>query len=176
MKKPHYYYQISVTSVVADQLQVFVDQCADAAEQARLWAEKQGADHYIESPKGMSGGIIAVEFDNTIAKEGWERIDTPTGDVYFLPAEGSALEKEMEKLPVVNEAALFGILSLVPNRNKKGVPLPMTFGNTTPIIFKYKDYWYVDAPYKSDNSNVALIDEHYFNRQKRLAISDHIQK
>ena len=81
---------------MADQLQVFVDQCADAAEQARKWAEKQGADHYIESPKGMAGGIIAVEFDNTIAKEGWERIDTPTGDVYFLPAEGSAMEKEME--------------------------------------------------------------------------------
>ena len=111
MKKPHYYYQISVTSDTADQLQVFVDQCADAAEQARQWAEKQGADHYIESPKGMAGGIVAVEFDNTIAKEDWERIDTPTGDVYFVPADGSALEKEMKKLPVVNEAALF--LSLI---------------------------------------------------------------
>lgn len=176
MKKPHYYYQISVTSDTADQLQVFVDQCTDAAEQARQWAEKQGADHYIESPKGMAGGIVAVEFDNTIAKEGWERIDTPTEDIYFVPADGSALEKEMKKLPVVNEAALFGILSLVPNRNKKGVALPMTFGNTTPIIFKHKDYWYVDAPYKSNDSHVALIDEHYFNRQKRLAISNHIQE
>lgn len=171
MKKPHYYYKISATSVVAEHLQVFIDQCTDAAEQARLWAEKQGADHYIESPKGMAGGIVAVEFDNTIAKEGWERIDTPTGDVYFVPADGSALEKEMKKLPVVNDAALFGILSLVPNRNKKGEALPMTFGNTTPILFKYKNYWYVDVPYQSDNIDVSAIDEHYFHRQKRLAIS-----
>ena len=52
MKKPHYYYQISVTSVVADQLQVFVDQCADAAEQARKWAEKQGAPNSTNTPSG----------------------------------------------------------------------------------------------------------------------------
>ena len=124
----------------------------------------------------MAGGVGCVEFADKAEHDDWDMEETPDGRVLYFPVVGSDLEKEMNALPVVSEAELFGILNLQPKRTKDNLPLPMTFGNTTPIIFRYKDYWYVDAPYKSNDSNVVLIDEHYFNSQKRLAISDHIQK
>ena len=176
MKKPHYYYKVSADSNIGRDIQAFMNRCQEAEEQALEWVKKQGVEHYYESPEGMAGGVGAVEFSDNSDHDGWDKVETPDGRVFYFPVEGSDLEKEMNALPVVSEAELFGILDLQPKRTKDNLPLPMTFGNTTPIIFKYKDYWYVDAPYKSDNIHVALIDEHYFNRQKRLAISGHTQK
>ena len=176
MKKPHYYYKVSAESNVGRDIQAFMNRCQEAEEQAIEWVKTQGADHYYESPTGMAGGVGAVEFADNADHDGWDKEETPDGRVFYFPVEGSDLGKEMNALPVVSEAELFGILDLQPKRTKDNLPLPMTFGNTTPIIFRYKDSWYVDAPYKSNDSNVALIDEDYFNRQKRLAISDHIQK
>ena len=176
MEKPHYYYKVSAESKVGRDIQAFMHRCQEAEEQALEWVKKQGAEHYYESPEGMAGGVGAVEFADTTGRDGWDKEVSPDGRVFFFPIEDSDLDKEMNALPVVSEVELFGILDLQPKRTKDNLPLPMTFGNTTPIIFRYKDYWYVDAPYKSNDSNVALIDEHYFNRQKRLAISDHIEK
>ena len=176
MEKPHYYYKVSAESNVGRNIQAFMNRCQEAEEQAIEWVKTQGADHYYESPTGMAGGVGAVEFADNADHDGWDKEETPDGRVLYFPVVGSDLEEEMNDLPVVSEAELFGILDLQPKRTKDNLPLPMTFGNTTPIIFRYKDYWYVDAPYKSNDSNVVLIDEQYFNRQKRLAISDHIQK
>ena len=175
MKKPHYYYKVSAESNVGRDIQAFMTRCQEAEEQALEWVKKQGAEHYYESPEGMAGGVGAVEFADTTEREGWDKEVSPDGRVFFFPIEGSDLEREMNAIPVVSETELFAILDLQPKRTKDNLPLPMTFGNTTPIIFRYKGYWYFDAPYQSNDSNVALIDEHYFNRQKRLAISDHIQ-
>ena len=176
MEKPHYYYKVSAESNVGRDIQAFMTRCQEAEEQALEWVKTQGVEHYYESTEGMAGGVGAVEFTDKAEHDDWDREETPDGRVLYFPVVGSDLEEEMNDLPVVSEAELFGILDLQPKRTKDNLPLPMTFGNTTPIIFRYKDYWYVDAPYKSNDSNVALIDEHYFNRQKRLAISDHIQK
>ena len=176
MKKPHYYYKVSAESNVGRDIQAFMTRCQEAEEQALEWVKKQRVEHYYESPEGMAGGVGAVEFADHADHDGWDKEETPDGRVLYFPVVGSDLEKEMNDLPVVSEVELFGILNFQPKRTKDNLPLPMTFGNTTPIIFKYKDYWYVDAPYKSNDSNVALIDENYFNRQKRLAISDHIEK
>ena len=176
MEKPHYYYKVSAESNVGRNIQAFMNRCQEAEEQAIEWVKTQGADHYYESPTGMAGGVGAVEFADNADHDGWDKEETPDGRVFYFPVEGSDLGKEMNALPVVSEAELFGILDLQPKRTKDNLPLPMTFGNTTPIIFRYKDCWYFDAPYQSNDSNVALIDEDYFNRQKRLAISDHIQK
>ena len=175
MEKPHYYYKVSAESNVGRNIQAFMNRCQEAEEQAIEWVKTQGADHYYESPTGMAGGVGAVEFADNADHDGWDKEETPDGRVLYFPVVGTDLEKEMNALPVVSEAELFAILALQPRRTKDNLPLPMTFGNTTPIIFRYKDYWYVDAPYKSNDSNVVLIDEQYFNRQKRLAISDHIQ-
>ena len=169
MEKPHYYYKVAAESNVGRDIQAFMTRCQEAEEQALEWVKKQGAEHYYESPEGMAGGVGAVEFADTTGRDGWDKEVSPDGRVFFFPIEGSDLDKEMNALPVVSEVELFGILNLQPRRTKDNLPLPMTFGNTTPIIFKYKDYWYVDVPYKSNDSNVALIDEDYFNRQKRLA-------
>ena len=176
MKKPHYYYMVSAESNVGRDIQAFMTRCQEAEKQALEWVKKQGVEHYYESTEGMAGGVGCVEFADKAEHDDWDMEETPDGRVLYFPVVGSDLEKEMTALPVVSEAELFGILNLQPKRTKDNLPLPMTFGNTTPIIFRYKDYWYVDAPYKSNDSNVVLIDEHYFNRQKRLAISDHIQK
>ena len=176
MEKPHYYYKVSAESKVGRDIQAFMNRCQEAEGQALEWVKKQGAEHYYESPEGMAGGVGCVEFADAAEHDDWDREETPDGRVLYFPVVGSDLEKEMNDLPVVSEVELFAILGLQPKRTKDNLPLPMTFGNTTPIIFKYKDYWYVDAPYKSNDINVVLIDEHYFNRQKRLAISDHIQK
>lgn len=176
MEKPHYYYKVSAESKVGRDIQAFMTRCQEAEEQALEWVKKQGVEHYYESTEGMAGGVGCVEFADKAEHDDWDMEETPDGRVLYFPVVGSDLEKEMNALPVVSEAELFGILNLQPKRTKDNLPLPMTFGNTTPIIFMYKDYWYVDAPYKSNDSNVVLIDEHYFNSQKRLAISDHIQK
>lgn len=61
-----------------------------------------------------------VEFKNTISKEGWTNIQTPTKDgmqstSLFIPEENSELEKEMMALPIVNETALIAILQFKPN-------------------------------------------------------------
>ena len=170
MEKPHYYYKVSAESKVGRDIQAFMNRCQEAEEQALEWVKTQGADHYYESPTGMAGGVGCVEFADNADHDGWDKEETPDGRVLYFPVVGSDLEEEMNTLPVVSEAELFAILNLQPRRTKDNLPLPMTFGNTTPIIFRYKDYWYVDAPYKSNDSNVVLIDAHYFNRQKRLAI------
>lgn len=165
--KPRHYYQVSSDTEVGRSLGAFMDKCAEASEQARRWALAQGASFYYESPNGMAGGIVAVGFDNTLAKEGWERVDTqdPAPPALFVPTVGSELEKEMAALPVVSEMELITILVLQPLVMKDGSFLPMTFGNMTPCVFKYHDHWYMDVPYESRSDDMQKISETQFHKR-----------
>ena len=78
----------------------------------------------------------------------------------------------MKALPIVSETELFDILDLQPNRTKDNLPLPMTFGNSTPIIFLHDGYWYVDVPYMSANVTLTNIEEKEFYRRKMAAINE----
>ena len=172
MEKPHYFYKISATSNVGEELQKFMTRCQEAEEQALEWVKKQGAEHYYESPEGMAGGLGAVEFADTTEREGWDKEVSPDGRVFFFPVEGSDLEREMNALPVVSEAELFAILDLQPKRAKDNLPLPMTFGNSTPIVFLHQGYWYADVPYVSADMTLTKIEEKEFYRRKMAAINE----
>lgn len=172
MKKPHYYYKVSAESNVGRDIQAFMNRCQEAEEQALEWVKKQGAERYYESPVGMAGGVGAVEFADTTEREGWDKEVSPDGRVFFFPIEGSDLEREMNALPVVSEAELFAILNLQPKRTKENLPLPMTFGNSTPIIFLHDGYWYADVPYVSADMTLTKIEEKDFYRRKMAAINE----
>lgn len=172
MKKPHYYYKVSAESNVGRDIQAFMNRCQEAEEQAIEWVKKQGAEHYYESPVGMAGGVGAVEFADTTEREGWDKEVSPDGRVFFFPIEGSDLEREMNALPVVSEAEMFAILNLQPKRTKENLPLPMTFGNSTPIIFLHDGYWYADVPYVSADMTLTKIEEKDFYRRKMAAINE----
>lgn len=172
MKKPHYYYKVSAESNVGRDIQAFMNRCQEAEEQAIEWVKKQGAEHYYESPVGMAGGVGAVEFADTTDREGWDKEVSPDGRLFFFPIEGSDLEREMNALPVVSEAELFAILNLQPKRTKENLPLPMTFGNSTPIIFLHDGYWYADVPYVSADMTLTKIEEKDFYRRKMAAINE----
>lgn len=172
MKKPHYYYKISATSNVGRDIQTFMHRCQESEEKARKWVERQGASGYYDSPEGMAGGVGAVEFADTTGRDGWDKEVSPDGRVFFFPIEGTDLEKEMNALPVVSETELFGILSLQPKRTKDNLPLPMTFGNSTPIVFLHQGYWYADMPYVSADMTLTNIEEKEFYRRKMAAINE----
>lgn len=172
MKKPHYYYKISATTKVGEELHKFMHRCQKAEEKAREWVEKQGCSSYYESPAGMAGGVGAVEFADPTERDGWDKVILTDGRVFFFPIEGTDLEKEMDALPVVSEAELFGILNLQPKRTKDNRPLPMTFGNSTPIVFLHQGYWYADIPYVSADMTLTKIEEKEFYRRKMAAINE----
>ena len=169
MKKPHYYYKVSAESNVGRDIQAFMNRCQEAEEQALEWVKKQGAEHYYESPEGMAGGVGCVEFAETTEREGWDKEVSPDGRVFFFPIEGSDLEREMNALPVVSEAELFAILDLQPKRTKDNLPLPMTFGNNTPIVFLHQGCWYADVPYESGSADMQKISETKFQKRLRAA-------
>lgn len=171
-KRPHYYYRFAKDTATGKQLQTFFAACADAQEQARVWAEKQGAKSYFESTNGMAGGVTLVEFENCIAKEGWEKMTAPDGSVFFYPAPDSPLEKEMMALPVVSEMKLIPILSFMERKTKDGRPLPFTFGDETPIIFLHHGFWYVDIPYESEAEGAERIEERAFFVRKMAATNE----
>lgn len=172
MKKVKYYYSVTAESETGKRLQAFMNRCAAAEEQARQWAEKIGADHYYESPNGMAGGVIAVEFDNALSKEGWEKVVTPDGRAFFYPESNTHLEKEMYDLPVVSETELIGILRFVHDNKKEG-QLPMyTFGNETPIIFLHHGLWYIEVPYQSADATLTQIEEKEFYRRRLAAVNE----
>lgn len=164
--KPHYYYKAEKESEAGKGLQEFTDKCVEVSERARLWALAQGATGYIESQMGMAGGISAVEFENTLSKEGWERVEAPDGSVYFVPEPDSETEKEMFALPVVSEGEIINILRFKPRMSKSGKPLPVTFGNTTPVFFMYEDYWYMDMPYECEAEGVESITKGEFEEAR----------
>lgn len=174
MKKPHYFYKVSATSDVGREIQNFVNRCQDAEQQALEWVKKQGAEHYYESPDGMAGGVGAVEFAETLAHDGWDRTETPDGRVLFFPMEGTDLEKEMNALPVVSETELISILNLQPKRTKNNLPLPMTFGDSTPIVFLHQGFWYADMPYVSADMTLTKIEEKEFYRRRMAVINEQI--
>lgn len=172
MKKAKHYYSATAESETGKRLQAFMKKCAAAEEQARRWAEKIGADHYYESPNGMAGGVGAVEFDNTLSKEGWEKVVTPDGRILFYPEPDSDIEKEMFALPVVSETELIGILRFVHDNKKEG-QLPMyTFGNETPIIFLHHGLWYIEVPYQSADATLTQIEEKEFYRRRLAAVNE----
>ena len=170
MEKPHYYYKVSAETNVGRDIQAFMNRCQEAEEQALDWVKIQGAEHYYESPEGMAGGVGCVEFDDKVEHDDWDREETPDGRVLYFPVVGSDLEKEMNALPVVSEAELFGILDLQPNRTKDNLPLPMTFGDNTPILFQHEGYWNADVTYVSGNSALTKIEEKELYRRKMAAI------
>lgn len=172
MEKPHYFYKVSVDKKVARDIQTFMYRCQDVEQTALNWARKQGAEHYYESPEGMVGGVGAVEFADTTGRDGWDKEVSPDGRVLFFPMEGTDLEKEMAALPVVSEAELIGILNLQPKRTKENLPLPMSFGNRTPIVFLHQGYWYMDVPYVSADMTLTQIEEKEFYRRKMAAINE----
>lgn len=172
MKKPHYYYRIAATSKVGEKLQEFFNKCQEAEEKAREWTEKVGASGYYESPEGMAGGVGAVEFADNAEHDGWDREETPDGRVLYFPIVGTDLEKEMNTLPVVSELELIAVMNLVPNFTDKNLPMPMSFGNSTPIVFLHHGYWYADMPYASADLSVERIEEKEFYRRKMAAINE----
>lgn len=169
MKKPHYYYRIAAISKVGEKLQDFFNKCQEAEEKAREWAEKQDASGYYESPEGMAGGVGAVEFADTHERDGWNKEVSPDGRVFFFPMAGTDLEVEMLSLPIVSEVELIDILNLQPKRTDTNLPLPMTFGYSTPIVFLHHGYWYADMPYASAELSVERIEEKEFYRRKMAA-------
>ena len=172
MKKPHYYYRIAATSKVGEKLQEFFNKCQEAEEKAREWAEKIGASGYYESPEGMAGGVGTVEFADKAEHDGWDREETPDGRVLYFPIVGSDLEEEMNALPIVSELELIGIMNLVPTLTDNNLPMPMTFGNSTPIVFLHHGYWYADMPYASAELSVERIEEKEFCRRKMAAMNE----
>ena len=171
MEKPHYYYKVSAETNVGRDIQAFMNRCQEAEEQALDWVKKQGAEHYYESPEGMAGGVGCVEFSDKAEHDDWDREETPDGRVLYFPVVGTDLEEEMNALPVVSDAELFGILDLQPNRTKDNLPLPMTFGNHTPIGCLHQGDWYADVPYVSGNISLTQIEEKEFYRRKMAAIN-----
>lgn len=172
MKKPHYFYKVSADTKMGDDLKEFFNRCNEAEQKALDWAKKHGAEHYYESPDGMAGGVGAVEFADTTGHDGWDRTETPDGRVLFFPMEGTDLEKEMAALPVVSEAELIGILNLQPKRTKDNLPLPMSFGDRTPIVFLHQGFWYMDVPYISADMTLVKIEEKEFYRRRMAAINE----
>lgn len=172
MKKPHYFYKVSATSDVGREIQNYMNRCQDAEQQALEWAKKHGAEHYYESPDGMAGGVGAVEFADSSERDGWDKEVSPDGRVFFFPMAGTDLEKEMNALPVVSEAELIGIFSLQPKRTKNNLPLPMTFGDNTPIVFLHQGFWYADVPYVSADMTLTQIEEKEFYRRRMAAIKE----
>lgn len=171
-KRPEHFYRFAEDSTVGKQLHDFFAECADAQEQARVWAEKQGAKSYYESPDGMAGGVGLVEFENCLSKEGWESMTTPDGSLLFYPAPDSALEKEMYALPVVSEMKLIPILSFKPRKTKDEKPVPFTFGNETPVLFLHYGYWYAKVPYESEAECAESIMEREFYKRKMAATNE----
>lgn len=172
MKKPHYFYKVSATSDVGREIQNYMNRCQDAEQQALEWAKKHGAEHYYESPDGMAGGVGAVEFADSSERDGWDKEMSPDGRVFFFPMAGTDLEKEMNALPVVSEAELIGIFSLQPKRTKNNLPLPMTFGDSTPVVFLHQGFWYADVPYVSADMTLTQIEEKEFYRRRMAAINE----
>ena len=172
MKKPHYFYKVSADTNVGRDIQTFMNRCHEAEQKALDWAKKHGAEHYYESPEGMAGGVGAVEFADTTGRDGWDRTETPDGRVLFTPMEGTDIEKEMFALPIVSETELIGILNLQPKRTKDNLPLPMTFGDSTPIVFLHQGYWYADVPYLSADMTLTKIEEKEFYRRRMAAINE----
>lgn len=181
MNKPHHFnktWRYGNTGIALSRL---MDKCNEVSEIARQWAEAQGATSYIESPEGIAGGISALEFTTvpdgvpTPTSGKWDRVETPQGDIYYLPKEGSDLEKEMYSLPIVSETEFINILHFKPRINSKGQQLPYTFGNQTPVVFLYNDYWYVDMPYVCEAEDIIAIEEKEFYRRRMAAINTHDQ-
>lgn len=172
MKKPHYFYKVSATSDVGREIQNYMNRCQDAEQQALEWAKRHGAEHYYESPDGMAGGVGAVEFADSSERDGWDKEVSPDGRVFFFPMAGTDLEKEMNALPVVSEAELIGIFSLQPKRTKNNLPLPMTFGDSTPVVFLHQGFWYADVPYVSADMTLTQIEEKEFYRRRMAAINE----
>ncbi len=172
MKKPHYFYKVSATSDVGREIQNYMNRCQDAEQQALEWAKRHGAEHYYESPDGMAGGVGAVEFADSSERDGWDKEVSPDGRVFFFPMDGTDLEKEMNALPVVSEAELIGIFSLQPKRTKNNLPLPMTFGDSTPVVFLHQGFWYADVPYVSADMTLTQIEEKEFYRRRMAAINE----
>ena len=170
--KPHNFYKTWADSIVGQQLKALMDKCNEVSEQARLWAERQGATSYIESPEGIAGGIVLLEFENEIPV-GFEPIPLPRegGQGGALPIEGSELEKEMYALPVVSETEFIRILQFMPRFNSKGKPMPITFGNTTPVCFFYRGWWYMDMPYECEADSLTRMDEKMFYRARMAALN-----
>lgn len=168
--RPHNYYKMPADTEVGKQLQALMDKCNEVSEQARQWAEAQGATSYIESPEGIAGGIAAVEFsDSRSSSDKWDKVETPHGEVYYLPKEGSDLEKEMYALPIVSETEFIAILKFKPRINSKGQSLPYTFGDTTPLCFKHMGMWYVDMPYECEAEGLTVTTEKEFYRRRLAA-------
>ena len=184
VKKPHFFFKIAAKSGVGEKLKAFMAKCAQVDEQARKWVEKQGASSYYESPDGMAGGVVMVQFDaNVLSKEGWQKVQVPgkegmeylkdnDGRCFWIPTEGSDIEKEMQALPLVSEAELIGILQFKPKEVKKDMPVPFTFGNETPMVFLHHDFWYVDIPYDSLAGDCQAITEKEFCRRRMAALNE----
>ena len=173
MKKPHYFYKVSADTKVGGDLKEFFNRCNEAEQKALDWARKQGAEHYYESPDGMAGGVGAVEFADTTGRDGWDRTETPDGRVLFTPMGGTDIEKEIAALPIVSETELISILSLQPRRSQKdNSPMPMSFGDRTPIVFLHHGFWYMDVPYVSADMTLVKIEEKEFYRRRMAAINE----
>lgn len=174
-QRPHLYFKVSADTPTGRRLQDFVGRCARAQEEARQWAEAQGASEYLESPDGMAGGVGAVAFSEGDKAKGWESVKAADGTVWYLPEPDSDLERGMYALPVVSEAELIAVLSLRSRMSKSGKPMPFTFGDETPLVFRHHGFWYADIPYESEASECELIGEKEFFRRRFAAVNESAQ-
>lgn len=160
--RPHFYYRVAADTTTGGRLRELMTKCDAAAEQARLWAMAQGATSYYESPGGLAGGVCALDFTGAEVPEGWVLTEGIDGD-YWLPQEGSDVEKAMYDLPVVTETPLIGILGFKPRMSRKAsLPLPYTFGDETPVIFLHNGFWYTDVPYECEALGMERMTENAF--------------
>lgn len=174
-QRPHFYFKVGADTDTGRRLQDFIDRCARAQEEARQWAEAQGASEYLESPDGMAGGVGAVAFSEGDNAKGWESVRAADGTVWYLPEPDSELERGMYALPVVSEAELIAILSLKPRMSRSGKPMPFTFGGETPIVFLHRGFWYADMPYQSEAADCAPVEEKEFYRRRLAAVNESAQ-
>ena len=170
--KPHHYFKIAAGSGVGKMLQGFMDKCQEADKKACAWADKQGATAYLELADGFAGGIGTLIYSTEPHIEDMEVICERDGEYYCCPKANTDLLKEMSALPVVNELELMGILALKQITTSDGRPLPMTFGKTTPPLFRYHDYWYTDVPYESTSDDCKEIKAKEFLRRRMAKMNE----
>ena len=59
----------------------------------------------------------------------------------------------------------------VKDKDGNEVPVPFSFGDTTPPLFSHHGFWYTDIPYESTSPDCVLTDEKEFFR-RRMAFTN----
>ena len=96
MKKPHYFYKVSVDKKVARDIQTFMYRCQDVEQTALNWARKQGAEHYYEWQVEWEPWSLPTPPDVT---DGTERRH-PTDACCFSPWKAQTWKRKWQRCPL----------------------------------------------------------------------------